>query len=838
MTNYREFFQSVLAQEPYPYQEHLANEAWPTLLDVPTGLGKTAAVVVAWLYKTWQQDSNNPTRLVYVLPMRVLVEQIHDNVTTWLQKLREMFASAGREIPSVHKLMGGHIDEFWEGHPETPAILIGTQDQLLSRALNRGYAMSRYRWPMHFGLLNNDALWVFDETQLMGVGVETSAQLQALRQKLGCLGKTQTLWMSATLHPQQLQTFDHLEYQNDWTTLTLSDQEKGYEPIRRRLQAAKSLQKLTDITLHKDNKDTYAANLAQHIVQEHQPDSLTLVIVNQVERAKDVYQALLKTGRSVDNTALIHSRFRRQDRSRQEKILYGQGDRIVVSTQVIEAGVDVSAQTMFTEIAPFSSLIQRWGRCNRSGEYVSSRIFWIDIDPDKDDTLILPYAVDEVNQAKAILSTIEGDVNPSAVSKIAYTPTLQIRPVLRRRELLELFDTTPDLTGQDIDISRYIRDDRDTDVQCYWRELGEEKPSAHLSVPRHDELCAVPIGQAKNFVSALRKQKLSAWHWNALEKDWREVSEPRPGQILLLSTQVGGYHPDLGWIGKIAKHPTEHVPVIQCTTTAPSHEGMDDEPETYISRPITLLQHLADVTEETRKLLQPLCLPEDWKQSLLKAAQWHDVGKAHEVFQQAITPDTTAQTQSGSPGQPEASRANDLVLSQPIPLTQPVLWAKSNKKQGRARRKYFRHELASALAWMQHTPDTFAHKDLVAYLIVSHHGKVRMSIRALPQEKPPKGPDRLFARGVWDGDPLPVIQLPDGSGVGPFQLDLSIMQMGTGSWLERMLRLRDDTTLGPFRLGYLETLLRVGDWRASAQENKVDYIPVPILTHKSSETSS
>lgn len=52
---------------------------------------------------------------------------------------------------------------------------------LLSRALNRGYAMSRYRWPMHFGLLNNDCLWVMDEIQLMGPGVPTACQLEAFR---------------------------------------------------------------------------------------------------------------------------------------------------------------------------------------------------------------------------------------------------------------------------------------------------------------------------------------------------------------------------------------------------------------------------------------------------------------------------------------------------------------------------------------------------------------------------------------------------------------------------------------------------------------------------------
>src|SRR5207237_3567239 len=40
---------------------------------------------------------------------------------------------------------------------------------LWDAAINRGYGMSRYRWPMHFGSLNNDCLWVMDETQLMGV---------------------------------------------------------------------------------------------------------------------------------------------------------------------------------------------------------------------------------------------------------------------------------------------------------------------------------------------------------------------------------------------------------------------------------------------------------------------------------------------------------------------------------------------------------------------------------------------------------------------------------------------------------------------------------------------
>jgi hypothetical protein len=37
--------------------------------------------------------------------------------------------------------MGGEVEESWDLRPEHPAILIVTQDMLLSRALNRGYAM-------------------------------------------------------------------------------------------------------------------------------------------------------------------------------------------------------------------------------------------------------------------------------------------------------------------------------------------------------------------------------------------------------------------------------------------------------------------------------------------------------------------------------------------------------------------------------------------------------------------------------------------------------------------------------------------------------------------------
>ncbi|WP_157199403.1 DEAD/DEAH box helicase, partial [Methylomonas koyamae] len=202
MSDYSAFFrQATLLAEPFPYQQTLAQAAWPDFLEIPTGLGKTAAIMLAWLYKRQvAHDADTPRRLVYCLPMRVLVEQTQANIDCWLERLNL------QGQVNVHILMGGEDGQSWVMQPEKDTILIGTQDMLLSRALMRGYGVSRYQWPVHFALLHNDALWVFDEVQLMGAGLSTSAQLEAFRRTLITSVVTKSLWVSATLNRDWLNT--------------------------------------------------------------------------------------------------------------------------------------------------------------------------------------------------------------------------------------------------------------------------------------------------------------------------------------------------------------------------------------------------------------------------------------------------------------------------------------------------------------------------------------------------------------------------------------------------------------------------------------------------------
>jgi CRISPR-associated endonuclease/helicase Cas3 len=791
--------------EPYGYQCRLAcgpaarrdmpesllsgTPCQSQLISIPTGLGKTAAVVLAWLWnRVHLQRPDWPRRLVYCLPMRTLVEQTEENVRRWLGSDAwdgNPNTRAGKV--GVHILMGGEDAGEWDIYPEENAILIGTQDMLLSRALNRGYGMSRYRWPMHFGLLNNDCLWVMDETQLMGVGVETSAQLDGFRHsgKVPVVGPCPTWWMSATLDDSRLATVDHKQ---TLSTIALSDAERSSGRPKELIAAPKKLSP-APVALTPETKIDYARQLAALVKEHHQSGTLTLVIVNRVARAREVYEALTSAGKKgkqaplypPERVALIHSRFRRKDREKHEKLLFGEGDRIVIATQAVEAGVDVSARLLITELAPWSSLIQRMGRCNRYADFADAEVLWVDIAPDAKGELLLPYEQETLQKARTAITSIT-DVSPLALRGVTVAEDKLIRPVIRRRDVVDLFDTTPDICGQDLDVSRYIRDGDDSDVQFFWRDLVGDSPTGNEPLPAREELCRVSIGDAAKFFG---KDKTSAWLWNPLDEKWQTANKPRPGGVYLISATSGGYDDALGWTGEPKSN--------QLTILRPperSKEGHDRDADTFVSSWQTLAEHTVEVVTLTDNLTTTL-VPE-MAEALHAAALWHDIGKAHAEFQNML--------RNG-----DASREG-------------TIWAKSAHREGKCSRRGFRHELASALAWLLAGPPDATERDLVAYIIAAHHGKVRLSIRSLPNEPTPEGDDRLFARGVWQGDKLPAFPLGEISFPG-VTLSLSFMQMGEGqhgpSWLARAIALRE--RLGPFRLAFLENLLRAADARASRQ---------------------
>jgi len=440
-------------------------------------------------------------------------------------------------------------------------VLVGTQDMILSRALMRGFASARGRWPIDFGLLHQDALWVLDEVQLMDVGLATSAQLAAFRARevKRALRPTHSWWMSATLQPQWLATVDHA------ATLPGLERDLLAIPARERTGGLFDVKKAVTRRPDLSTPDEVAALAAEKV----RPGALTLVIANTVDRAREIHDGIVerfsegksKAKRLRDDAPeirLVHSRFRGHERAgwtflRRDAQPSAAG-RIVIATQVVEAGVDISAAELVTDLAPWPSLVQRIGRCARyAGETGAVTIVGVSTAT----KLVGPYEASDLEAAANALDALGADAGPASLEAFDEQLPTAVRASLYRYEPLhvlrhvdvdELFDTSPDLSGGDIDPSRFIRTGEDRDLTVAWRDLGELGGRRTLTrtdcpLPSRDELLRVQLDTARKWLADL---DAPAYAFDYLDGDWKQLRSAdlrrlHPGSVVVVAATAGGY---------------------------------------------------------------------------------------------------------------------------------------------------------------------------------------------------------------------------------------------------------------------------------------------------------
>ncbi len=895
---FEEFFYRATGHHPFDYQRRLAEgDHFPELLEVPTGTGKTAAAILGWLWRRRHHPKEQvrratPRRLVYCLPMRVLVEQTHACAVRWLDELQLLAGNAtfyeerlqkyqvDWSLPdkvAVVTLMGGEVQDDWREHPEHEVIIIGTQDMLLSRALNRGFAMAPQMWPVDFGMLNVDTLWVMDEVQLMGPGRTTSVQLQHFwDERPPTYGLRYTLWMSATLgsnmgtsQPVWMDTPERRSRPLRGPALRHSNKDLHHSEFGARWRAPKVLEAhlngcgtASDPVRTRPRRRAQAAGagrgwsienqeLIQRILQSSDGGRLVLVFVNQVRRAHDLYKRLhdRSDSGSVPDILMVHGRMRPRDRRRVEKQLQlpvAAGGRIVVTTQVLEAGVDIDADALFTEVCPWASLVQRLGRLNRRGKRPSAQavangehpalavVFEPPVPQRKDGEsdkdykercrreVALPYEADALDETRRRLREVEdkygGSLSPATLAQLQVSLSVE-GPVLRRFDLDDLFDTDLDLAGGHTDVSPWIRAmDQDLDAYIVWRRL-EGGLSADQQVPIHpDELCAVPVYEAREAFRDLDVWIMTLTTGRKGGSAWRRAKgrDIRAGDTVMVDVGLGFYDEETGW------NPDPEAKVNFPSSIVDRWEGdgkevrawieigedgtawflerideqvvgpraREGDRESFVNRWMELEPHLRHAEREAQRVGEVLGLPEVLKESLRLAARWHDIGKAVErdadgrierPFQKVLL--TAGRPENGHP-------------------REGVLYAKSNGRGGVP--AGFRHEVASVLAFLEAGQTD----DLAAFLIMAHHGKVRL----LPEAWDEDDPTDLC--GVRQGDRIPIEAIPF-SAPGPVVLTLEklLPSRSWRSWQGRVKRLLDSH--GPFLLAYLEALIRVADWRAS-----------------------
>ncbi|MGF1432178.1 CRISPR-associated endonuclease Cas3'' [Kitasatospora sp. LaBMicrA B282] len=761
---FEEFVTTALGRPPLPFQCRLAEQGLPGLLQAPSGAGKTTGTVLAWLYRRLiGAPERTPRRLVLVLPTGALARPTADRIRDWLVRL-ELTDRVG-----LHLLAGATAPEGgWRRHPERTEILVGTQDLLLSRALMRGYADRTRIAAVSFAVLHNDAQWVFDELHLFDpAAVATAVRLQRWRDRLGTAAPTATLWLSSTQDGRGV----------DGPLLAV-DPAAGAEGDWAGAAAVRRIRRLSLAAT-----DPYPTELARAVRAAHRPGTRTLVVVHTPARARALQLALAATA---DGTAarpapvLLHPHHRAADRPEP-------GD-LVVATPAVATELELSGRTVVTEPGGWSALVRLAGRCNRYGEHPEGGdLFWCSPPEGGGDPAVRAWLTAREGEAvradQLFAAPITEDRAPAAEPALA--------------ELLELFDTATAEQGR-ATVDRWTGAVADAAALVAWRDWATEPaapenapkapdapgtpagtaagpaggPAADEPDPGRAELCPVPLTELAPLLAE------RGWLRDRSDGHWRRATpaDLRPGMIVLLDAAGGGYLPDVGW------SPTDRTPVtvaggppaptwaFACT----SWVGLD--------------QHLQETAEEAEALLAALGEPigAELREAVVRAARYHDLGKCHEVFQRRV---------HAGGGEPPAG----LLAKSKAPFNTGV-----------SERPYFRHELVSALMLLADGTDF-----LVTYLAAAHHGKVRLAARPGPDEAP-----RLL--GVEDGDRTPEVVLSTGERFAPQVLRTDAFRPD-GQWTARATALRDRADLGPFRLAYLESLVRLADWRSSGRHDG----PVP-----------
>ena len=357
LTHFRDTLPSPALPPPRPFQEEIGQCKGNALLEAPTGSGKTIAAL-RWAL----QNRQSGERIFYLLPYQASIEAMAD-------VLEQMFGK--EQVAVLHARALDHA--FYEHFEQTGEYQSAYEQARIETDINRlvhkpikvATPFQLLKWL--FGIPRFEigvsemvgGLFIFDEIHAYDAHVVAliTEMVKALKQLGG-----RFLFMSATF-PSFLRELLQESVDGSAMLYSLNEAAKD-EWTRQLLSRARHRLRRHDKTLQE---------LIPLIVQTVQEGKRVLVVANRVAQAQEIYNQLKH---SVSGIHLLHSRFCRRDRVNKEREILGalktnssKDVRLLVATQVVEVSLDVSFDTIFTEVAPVDDLLQRFGRVNRYGEH-------------------------------------------------------------------------------------------------------------------------------------------------------------------------------------------------------------------------------------------------------------------------------------------------------------------------------------------------------------------------------------------------------------------------------------------------------------------------------------
>jgi len=393
---YETFFRTLTGNLPYKFQQDLAVRLLTgrsLILRAPTGAGKTWAAVAPFLYSLLRERPI-ADRLLYALPLRSLASSLHENVLAGMGAASALFPEVisagkdrrygdGRRYCSLQ--MGGEThDPFFESE-----LVFTTIDQLLSWYLGLPVSLPKRVGNMVAGALIG-SLIVLDEVHLlesdraMGTTIEMLDRLQGL---------AQFVLMTATLSDRG----------QDWLASKLN--------ADRFVISESEIRELPSQKTKRREWRWMSKSLTSDHVREIHHGGRTIALANTVGRAQELSRSLRKLYEGTTTSVLaLHSRYFSGDRKAIEARLadyFGPDavltDVVLVTTQVIEAGLDISADDLLTELAPMNALIQRSGRVARYAHRNVGRVTVFDIEDPR------PYDDSSIQKTREVVQRLPAE---------------------------------------------------------------------------------------------------------------------------------------------------------------------------------------------------------------------------------------------------------------------------------------------------------------------------------------------------------------------------------------------------------------------------------------------
>jgi CRISPR-associated endonuclease/helicase Cas3 len=384
--------------QPRPFQQRVHDfllGGKNVILQAPTGAGKTEAALWPFLENLERGENTLPHTCLYATPMRVLSNQFYQK---YREQIDRIDSRRGTMLTRQYEHLGRNPVSIQTGEqpddPQFESILtFCTIDQLLASFLAVPYGVGQRKANLNVGAVAGSYL-VLDEFHLYPLlggdksvfGARTTA-IQVLRLLRSV---TPFVLMTATFSSSLLKRLGELL---DAEIVTVDDPQELQAIAQGRTR-----------TFRRSPEPTNAeAILADHYQRGN--NRCTLVICNTVLRAQQMYLQLRQAEARGTRVVLLHSRFSVEDRrqlsqevehelgpDRWKNGIYHGRDIIVVATQVVEVGLDISVQVLHTENAPANSLIQRAGRCARfAGQQGSVIVYPLPKDDEGKEASTLPY---------------------------------------------------------------------------------------------------------------------------------------------------------------------------------------------------------------------------------------------------------------------------------------------------------------------------------------------------------------------------------------------------------------------------------------------------------------